>query len=81
MLRAPTPIPVHFDWKRIVREIEASELTQTDIANMVGADQSTISQLRSGARKDTSSSIGLRLLVLHEQRMAALRAAAPSGAQ
>jgi transcriptional regulator with XRE-family HTH domain len=54
-------------WKNIIDDIQASGLTQTEIAERCKCAQSTISELASTPDRVPSWSIGAALLELHKK--------------
>jgi len=62
------------DWPRIVAEIAATGMTQTEIATECGVRQSTVSEIARNTIKSPSFDLGTKLLALHT-----LRKAAPAG--
>lgn len=57
------------DWKSVIGELEASGLTQKEIADRVGCSQPYVSQLKSGARKKPEFETGQALVDLHRERV------------
>lgn len=56
--------------KQLIEEIKGSAgMTDTDIADASGMSQSTVSRLRSGALKDTSSENWRSLVSLYETKV------------
>ena len=58
------------DWSKLITELNAVGLSQQDIGEIVGCDQSHISDLKTGKQKEPRFSIGDGLLRLHGQRCA-----------
>ena len=55
------------DFAGIIKELQEHGLTQTDIAEKVGATQAFISQLATGNRIEPRYSIGARLVKLRNE--------------
>lgn len=55
------------DWKNTIAELQATGLTQEQIARSVGVGQSTVAALLSGSQKDMKWANGERLRVLHQR--------------
>lgn len=58
------------DWKQIIAEIVASEMTQIQIAAIVGCGQATISDLAFGTTKEPRHSLGEAIMALHQKVLA-----------
>ncbi|AQS50746.1 hypothetical protein PAEH1_02770 [Paenalcaligenes hominis] len=56
--------------KELAEEIIAAGMTQTEIAERVGATQATVSKLVRGGIADISYAIGKRLELLHKEKVA-----------
>ena len=60
--------------KQLINEIrDSAGMTDTGIADASGISQSTISRLRSGALKDTSSKNWLTLISMHVSKVQRIR--------
>ncbi len=58
------------DWSRIIADLRASGLVQTEIAKHVGCTQSTISELANGQKGRVSFETGSALVALWRDRCA-----------
>lgn len=56
------------NWGKAISELEASGLTQSEIADTAGCSQAYISQLKTGARNSPDFDIGKAIVDLHEGR-------------
>ena len=56
------------DWAKVITELEASGLTQSEIALRCGTSQPYISQLKGGKRKQVGYDTGSAMRALHEER-------------
>ena len=56
------------NWGALITALEASGLTQNEIAKEVGCSQGYVSQLKTGARTNPPFDLGRGLERLHEQR-------------
>lgn len=54
------------DWNKLISELEAGGLTQTEIAERCGCSQPYVSQLKAGLRASPAFDIGSALTALHE---------------
>lgn len=57
------------DWKQIVADIQASGVSQVQIAEACGCSQATVSELATGKNCDPRASIALRVLQLHKKAL------------
>lgn len=65
------------DWKSIISNLQASGLTQVQIAEAAGISQAHVSDLMNGRRgKRVSFDIGRRLEALHAKRCGEYKAVA-----
>lgn len=56
------------NWKKIVREIAATGLTQTQIGEICGMSQAAVSAMLIGVRSNPSFAVGRALLDLHDKQ-------------
>jgi len=54
------------DWKALIGDLEATGLTQKEIAEYAGCSQPYVSQLKKGLRKNPEYKIGLCLVQLQK---------------
>lgn len=59
------------DWKKLIAELTAAGVTQTQIAEACGVAQSSVSDLHRGATKSPSFEFGNKLASLHRDRVPA----------
>lgn len=55
-------------WTRIIEQLIASGLTETEIAKEVGVEQPTINRLKLGVQKSTAYATGQKIMALHASR-------------
>lgn len=55
------------DWKQIIFELQATGLTQTQLADRIAVAQSAISELATGKTTEPKFSTGDRLRALHKK--------------
>lgn len=63
------------NWKTMISDIQASGLSQSQIAGKLGKSQAWVSAVAKGAYADLKWSDGESLLKLHEERNAVPKAA------
>jgi predicted transcriptional regulator len=68
------------DWKKLIADLTAAEMTQVQIAKECGVAQSAISDLGRGKTKSPNYALGDKLRELHRERCAATAQAEPTQA-
>lgn len=67
---------INMDWKKIIKELMNTGLTQSQIASRCNTGQSNISGLLTGKRKSPGWSLGESLLKLHKEETSGSKEAA-----
>lgn len=57
------------DWTHLLAELKRAGLTQSEIAQRVGAPQSVISVLSTGKFRNPSFAVGFALVELHKKQV------------